>query len=470
MLTALTAAARRPGSPEPRMTRSWRWPAVLCAGALAMSAEAQAQQVSQDDLDLQGRANLVQGAGARALGMGGAFLARADDGTAASWNPAGLSYLRVPEVTVAYSGAQIRGTETFTTDGMPARRRDFSKGSDPDFLAATWPFTIGTVTGSAQISYQRMISFTFNREITETLPERFITSDGGFDVVALGTGWQIRPSLRVGATVNRWFGGYHHAVEQITAQRGFRFQEADFRIKGWNVNLGAIWTPRPSFSLGAVYKTPFDAPLNIVRFRSDAVPPSINAATSTFLGLNGGIRFPAAYGAGLSWRPRNAVTLSADYTLTDWSIADVREYFRLGVDEIQVFDELPYPTFDGRTELAAPGGSLEPCFPEDPGRLCFPQHDTHQVRAGIEYIVLRSRVKIPIRAGVLGDRQYVNTVNGGAPWFVGVSAGTGLIVGPVLMDVAYLFARGEYRDIDRQNVEVRAHRFVASLIYRHGSR
>jgi hypothetical protein len=137
---------------------------------------------------------------------------------------------------------------------------------------------------------------------------------------------------------------------------------------------------------------------------------------------------------------------------------------------VQVFDELPYPTFDGRTELTSPGGSLEPCFPKDPGRLCFPQHDTHQVRAGIEYIFLRSRIKVPIRAGVLGDRQYLNTADGGAPWLVGVSVGTGLIAGPVLLDVAYLHQRGKYLDIDQQDIQVRSHRFVASLIYRHGNR
>src|SRR4249920_227564 len=56
--------------------------------------------VDQDELDLTGRSNIVLGVGARALGMGGAFLARADDATAATWNPAGLSYLRRPEVSV----------------------------------------------------------------------------------------------------------------------------------------------------------------------------------------------------------------------------------------------------------------------------------------------------------------------------------------------------------------------------------
>ena len=62
---------------------------------LLAAATAAAQPIfDQDQIDLTGQQNLTLGAGARAYGMGGAFLARADDATAASWNPAGLSYLR----------------------------------------------------------------------------------------------------------------------------------------------------------------------------------------------------------------------------------------------------------------------------------------------------------------------------------------------------------------------------------------
>ena len=39
------------------------------------------------------------GSGARAAGMGNAFIAISDDGTAASWNPAGLAQLRQPGVS-----------------------------------------------------------------------------------------------------------------------------------------------------------------------------------------------------------------------------------------------------------------------------------------------------------------------------------------------------------------------------------
>lgn len=46
------------------------------------------------------------GAGARALGMGGAFLAVADDATAGYWNPAGLTYLRNKSVLYMHSEEQ----------------------------------------------------------------------------------------------------------------------------------------------------------------------------------------------------------------------------------------------------------------------------------------------------------------------------------------------------------------------------
>ena len=46
---------------------------------------------------------LSVGAGARALGMGGAFVAVADDGTAAYWSPGGLSSLERREVDFMHS-------------------------------------------------------------------------------------------------------------------------------------------------------------------------------------------------------------------------------------------------------------------------------------------------------------------------------------------------------------------------------
>ena len=56
------------------------------------------------------------GSGARAAGMANAFIAVSDDGTAASWNPAGLGQLRKPELSVVTSSTgRTLGAEGFRT-------------------------------------------------------------------------------------------------------------------------------------------------------------------------------------------------------------------------------------------------------------------------------------------------------------------------------------------------------------------
>ena len=55
------------------------------------------------DLEIPSSFNPV-GSGARAVSIGGAFIAAADDATAASWNPGGLIQLRTSECSLVVSG------------------------------------------------------------------------------------------------------------------------------------------------------------------------------------------------------------------------------------------------------------------------------------------------------------------------------------------------------------------------------
>ncbi|HET6899099.1 MAG TPA: outer membrane protein transport protein [Vicinamibacteria bacterium] len=289
-------------------------------------------QITQDELDLQSRANVVQGSGARALGMGGAFLARADDATAASWNPAGLSYLRLPEVSFVYTGGRLDSLEVTPT----SRKEDQREGRTPDFFAAAYPFDLGRVSGSAQVSFQRIISFQGDRTIEETFVDgttvpTTVTSEGGYDVVTLGTGVAVRSNLRVGFTINRWFNGYHQTLDRDTVRGGtpgHTTQEFDYDFSGWNVNLGLVWSPHADLNLGLVYKSAFTADVQLNKTRTDlTVPPSTNQANSLQNPIT--LDFPAAIGLGASWRPRSRLTISADYTRTAWSEGEIHNYFTL---------------------------------------------------------------------------------------------------------------------------------------------
>jgi hypothetical protein len=95
----------------------------------AQAAQAQQEPVGDDPIAIPGQQNLTLGSGARAFGMGGAFLARADDATAASWNPAGLSYLRAPELSLVVVYNSFTTVDNLDNDSL--------KGSSVDFAAFT---------------------------------------------------------------------------------------------------------------------------------------------------------------------------------------------------------------------------------------------------------------------------------------------------------------------------------------------
>jgi len=71
-------------------------------GSLISCALLAASGAAWGQIEVNSSPNTV-GSGARALGMGRAFIAVADDATAASWNPGGLTQLERPEISLVYN-------------------------------------------------------------------------------------------------------------------------------------------------------------------------------------------------------------------------------------------------------------------------------------------------------------------------------------------------------------------------------
>jgi long-subunit fatty acid transport protein len=460
------------------------WLALL----LCAASRAAGQEILRDTdrIDITGRQNLTLGSGARAYGMGGAFLARADDATAASWNPAGLSYLRVPEVSlvgVSNSFDATRGSDYDRFDGQAF-----------DFAAFTWPVGFGEVRGAVQLSYQRAISFDGSRSIRYSGETQSFTesggSDGGFDVVAFGTGLRLSRKVRAGFTVNRWLNGYDQTLTrsyETFNRRPRREYDLDFRPRGWSFNLGLIVSPIESLNVAVVYKTPFHADVGLEKERRDYWTSEEGAGEVTknaFASDATRLEFPSSYGIGLSWRPIDTVTLSADFTRTTWSAARIRDYFEIAATPEStvagpgapppptVYPNLQYPTL-----RQVPTSD----DPEDPVRLAG-QQDADQIRLGVEWVLIAKRVKVPLRGGYFNDRQIIPNLDGDVPRFNGFTAGTGLILGPILLDVAFVYEFGEYTvttpsaggaEFDQPvpaTTQVRnsltTKRFYASMIYR----
>ena len=94
--------------------------------------------------------------------------------------------------------------------------------------------------------------------------------------------------------------------------------------------------------------------------------------------------------------------MSADYTRTFWSQGEIHNFLvlpRAAPNPAVVIPRLPYPTLDPTQA----------------------QHDTAQIRGGIEFVFILGGLKWPVRAGAFDDRQYAQASDGTAPHFLGVT-------------------------------------------------
>ncbi len=471
--------------------------AVALMGLMAPEARGQEPappdltRANQDELaSFYGRMNVVVGSGARAFGMGGAFLAQADDATAASWNPAGLSYLRRAEFSVV--GVQndfsqrIPRLNTSINPASLVTTQDQLKGSVADFAAFVYPIRLKGRTGAVQVSYQRSFSFEGRRTSEATIgktgflpngavlldTEFTVDGNGGFDTWSVSSGFEIRSNLRAGVTINRWFNGFSQSVDR----RPNRKIDSTWDISGTNFNFGLLFAPVPRLNLGAVLKTQFTADIKLSKTRTDLVAKPADPNTGivpesekieiSSVG-DARIRFPRVYGFGLSYRATNTITLSTDFTRTEWSKATITDFFSLAIGSVDHYGALPFP--------AVEEGALG-------------QANTNQLRAGAEWVLRvgeSGRVLLPLRGGIFRDGQpVVKRLRAGVdaeifeykPAFTGLTAGVGVTVGGVLFDVAFIREYGKVPisrtgdDIYDANTSIKYNRVFASMMVRFGER
>jgi long-subunit fatty acid transport protein len=225
-------------------------------------------------------------------------------------------------------------------------------------------------------------------------------------------------------------------------------------MSGWNANVGVIWEPFATLNLGLVGKTPFTADVSLRRERTDFSPSTTaftrNSAASDAVRLD----LPGAIGVGASWRPRGQITLSADYTRTFWSRARIRNFITLAPTPEE--GEPPTPEESGDFYLSLP----YPTFIEE-------ANDAEQIRAGVEYVLIHGQVRWPVRAGYFSNRQTNRDATGSGPRFNGATLGLGMGVGPLLLDVAFVYETGDYVDPSLFQQSATSRRVLFSLIYRH---
>ena len=400
---------------------------ALCMLALPLAAQ------NTDIEALSGLQFNFGNPGARSLGMGGAFLGLADDASAAEANPAGLTILRKPEVSLEarnYVEAQLFSTSGTYPDIVRTPFTHYSKRVVVTFASAVYPiknkFTIGVYYHEPLKNQGGGVVFpTFNQttgKLETKTPNFYLPSAGGSpisqaDCVALrqqtknpaacleyrvdpfisaldvtqrtyglAGAWQVSPKISVGANVRFQLfkeGAFTFRFDPNTFDTKNITVQATARANGDNIKLtqehditfgvGFKWAPTDKVSVGGVYKQgpKFKAPTFFAGAQTNGA--FVQVADTTF-------HDPDIAGLGVSYRPIPTLTVNAD--------ADYVKYSNLVDNFVSVVANV--------SDLKKP----------------FVARNVTEYRIGAEYFLTLMKVPFAIRAGYWRDPAHSVTWNG----------------------------------------------------------
>jgi long-chain fatty acid transport protein len=294
--------------------------------------------------------------GARSMGFGGAFVALADDATAAFANPAGLAQLLRPEVSI--EGRHWSYSTPYTEGG---RAEGLPSGNGIDTMVG-----LRTATSEADITGLSFLSFAYPTENwsfaffrheyanleffgetqglfydgTDCCQVRYLDqrSTSALDFVSYGfsAAYRIgdRIDLGLGAvyydvslesnvaqflwdadTLQSYFGPNSYLPERsLLSQRSF-VDDSD-----WTLTGGFLWRLSERWRIGAVYRQGLDAGINLEVRAGEAVDYGVPPGAVIVRATGGPVEFPDIYGLGLAYRdPDGRLTLSFQWDRVKYS-------------------------------------------------------------------------------------------------------------------------------------------------------
>lgn len=470
--------------------------ALLVSAAWAAGSSAQPIQ----NLVLRNSFNPI-GAGARGLGMGGAFIAVADDGTAASFNPAGLAQLRRTELALVGFHGSLRSDTLFPRDGRTDSST--SKHGALDFAGLSVPFEVGGRNMTVQLSYQRSVDLFgegavrlqdlvpagdllgsdladtrtalaripgLRTTLTASTPisvssssdERSpISQSGAFHTGGVSLAYQATQRLAIGASFNFWkaswtASGIKRLDVNIPGALGsggaalpLYSESSDFEqqhsMTAFSLNSGFLLR-YPKVSIGGVLRLPFSGDYDL----EETVEERLNvlgALVTTAPGINPAqlVALPAtttdtAFGSRLRW-PRSGgvgIALRPISGLTLAADYSRAQWSRAVIEDVPAGALFtPAPATDAETGDEGEVTYSDRSFFDLAAAAQTGTLDTSAWRVGGEYLVSLPWVVVPLRGGYYQDESPIGQLTGGPREIEGWTAGTGLNFNRIVIDVAF---------------------------------
>ena len=346
------------------------------------------------------------GLGARAMGMGGAFIAVADDYSALHWNPAGLAQIHRIELFGSLSHDRVKNTATYYGAGMADSR------SKTRLNALGFAYPVPTERGSLVLSlgYNRLCSFdgllstsaivNSSKEITA-----WETESGGMGTWSVGGALDVSPSLSLGAAVNVWTGDDTYTWDYVVTDsenphRDYGYLDTiDGDYSGVGVTFGGLLRAGRNVTVGLTIASPVTYTVNEYWIQY--------TDTLSFTYYDEGefeyeITTPYRFGLGGSVTVRR-LRVAADVEYVDWTQTEYKSPSWMTADN-WIFNTAYREVYTYRVgaEYSVPGSdvTLRAGYTHDP--LPY-YHDPHP---GSVFHIKRDRDYVTVGAGFIVDNMF----------------------------------------------------------------
>jgi long-chain fatty acid transport protein len=358
----------------------------------------------------------LNGNGARAAGMGYAFVGVADDATAISWNAAGLSQLYTMEASAIGRlslGGQSTDFKTLTYD--IERNSSFQL----NFASIVVPFSAGDYNIVGGVAYRNIYDFTQVNENNATYEDGSTdnwTNDenGGIYAITPALAVQLSDIISLGVAVNILMGDYSYDYKTSWGD----MEETTVDYSGLNVDLSTLIKPTPQISIGANFSLPHTVTFDT---KSKGITDGINFDTKWVTER----KVPLFFSIGVAIKATDNFTIAADYRNRPWSKSEVEKYTQDGVEwenPNQYFNEYP---------------------------------NANSIHLGLEYLLEAGKNFVPLRVGYYTlpttSKAFSGFDNEGDPiydgsqiLYSGVTAGLGIVMNTVIIDASYEYVFGSY--------------------------
>lgn len=294
--------------------------------------------------------------GAKALGMGGAFVAKADDPTAVFFNPAGITQLKGTQLTLNYTTAlldsKLKGAKNpfATNPNEPAHEdMDDNWAQIPSFyithqINKKWfvgfgffaPYGTKTDWNDSWVGRYYsdkidLVTYDFNPTVAYKFNDKFSIAVG---VTYMHSNVTIDKSISypvvAAKAVNPIFGAYAY-------QRNYDIDtDIDGDADGWGFNVGLLFKPNKQWAIGLAYRSnidlDFDGSAKYYRhpgaYTIDGMihmgggPANLSQMLFPHSDISSDLRLPDTVAFGILNRSIKNLTLEVDIIWTKWDTYD----------------------------------------------------------------------------------------------------------------------------------------------------